>query len=98
MIWTVIIINNVALHAVHGAQGEGWAPGHMHVGRRGKNVFWTHHLMRFSLLSFENKQGGIFFRPKVFWKSQNLLYTKQVWSFFLCLNSSIQAVVSELTH
>ena len=27
------------LHAVHGAQGEGWAPGHMHVGRRGKNVF-----------------------------------------------------------
>ena len=49
MIWTVIIINNVALHAVHGAQGEGhtvhgaqgegWAPGHMHVGRMGKNVF-----------------------------------------------------------
>jgi len=50
MIWTVIIINNVALHAVHGAQGEslhavhgaqgeGWAPGHMHVGRRGKNIF-----------------------------------------------------------
>jgi len=31
--------NNVALHAMHGAQGEGWAPGHMHVGRRGKNVF-----------------------------------------------------------
>jgi len=49
------------LHAVHGAQGEGWAPGHMHVGRRGKNVFGTHHLMKFSPLSFGNKQGGTFF-------------------------------------
>ena len=27
------------LHAVHGAQGEGWVPEHMHVKRRGRNIF-----------------------------------------------------------
>ena len=52
---------HAALHAVHGAQGEEWAPGHLHVGRMGKNIFGIHYLMRFRPLSFGNKQGGTFF-------------------------------------
>ena len=39
----------------------------MHVGRRGKNVFWTHHLMRFSLFNhWKQTEWDFFLNPGSF--------------------------------